>query len=243
MIRRLSDESRCRPARQAEQRPPARHPGSEADRPAASRTSAGSPKGGPCWSRCSRSASTPPTARSTRPSTATPRPGASISSSATRASAQVVEVGDKVTEVEPGDYVSCTVRRPGGSLFDMIGRNDITSEEVYYERGINLCHGYLTEYVRRRRRVHRQGAAEPQAPGRPVRAGQRLRQGDRAGVPGAAAAAGLGAEAGVRPGVRADRPARHDDAQAPRAWRSTRWPPSRARIASRRSSRPTGPPT
>ena len=58
---------------------------------------------------------------------------------------QVVEVGDKVTEVVPGDYVSCTVRRPGGSLYDAIGRNDITSEEVYYERGINLCHGYLTE--------------------------------------------------------------------------------------------------
>jgi threonine dehydrogenase-like Zn-dependent dehydrogenase len=58
---------------------------------------------------------------------------------------QVLEVGDKVTEVRPGDYVSCTVRRPGGSLFDVIGRNDITSEEVYYERGINLCHGYLTE--------------------------------------------------------------------------------------------------
>ena len=59
---------------------------------------------------------------------------------------QVVEVGAHVTEVKPGDYVSCTVRRPGGSLFDRIGRNDITSEEVYYERGINLCHGYLTEY-------------------------------------------------------------------------------------------------
>src|SRR5215212_5855089 len=59
---------------------------------------------------------------------------------------QVVEVGEKVTEVRPGDFVSCTVRRPGGSLFDKIGRNDITSEEVYYERGINLCHGYLTEY-------------------------------------------------------------------------------------------------
>ncbi len=57
----------------------------------------------------------------------------------------VLEVGNKVTEVRPGDYVSCTVRRPGGSLFDVIGRNDITSEEVYYERGINLCHGYLTE--------------------------------------------------------------------------------------------------
>ena len=58
---------------------------------------------------------------------------------------QVVEVGAKVTEVAPGDYVSCTVRRPGGSIYDKIGRNDITSEEVYYERGINLCHGYLTE--------------------------------------------------------------------------------------------------
>ncbi|HZW30902.1 MAG TPA: glucose 1-dehydrogenase [Isosphaeraceae bacterium] len=59
---------------------------------------------------------------------------------------QVLEVGEKVTEVKPGDYVSCTVRRPGGSLFDRIGRNDITSEEVYYERGINLCHGFLTEF-------------------------------------------------------------------------------------------------
>jgi threonine dehydrogenase-like Zn-dependent dehydrogenase len=59
---------------------------------------------------------------------------------------EVLEVGDGVTEVKPGDFVSCTVRRPGGSLFDVIGRNDITSEEVYYERGINLCHGYLTEF-------------------------------------------------------------------------------------------------
>ena len=59
---------------------------------------------------------------------------------------QVVEVGSMVTELKPGDLVSCTVRRPGGSLYDKIGRNDITSEEVYYERGINLCHGYMTEY-------------------------------------------------------------------------------------------------
>jgi threonine dehydrogenase-like Zn-dependent dehydrogenase len=58
---------------------------------------------------------------------------------------RVVAVGEKVTEVRPGDYVSCTVRRPGGSIHDKIGRNDITGEEVYYERGINLCHGFLTE--------------------------------------------------------------------------------------------------
>lgn len=59
---------------------------------------------------------------------------------------QVVEVGPAVKDLKPGDLVSCTVRRPGGSLYDQIGRNDITSEETYYERGINLRHGYLTEY-------------------------------------------------------------------------------------------------
>ncbi len=58
---------------------------------------------------------------------------------------RVLEVGDAVTEVAPGDYVTCTVRRPGGSVYDKIGRNDITSEETYYERGINLCHGFLAE--------------------------------------------------------------------------------------------------
>jgi threonine dehydrogenase-like Zn-dependent dehydrogenase len=58
---------------------------------------------------------------------------------------RVVEVGPAVTELAPGDYVACTVRRPGGSLHDRIGRNDLTSEETYYERGINLCHGFLTE--------------------------------------------------------------------------------------------------
>lgn len=59
---------------------------------------------------------------------------------------RVIEVGSKVTEFKPGDLVSCTVRRPGKSLFDHIGRNDITGQDEYYERGINLCHGYLTEY-------------------------------------------------------------------------------------------------
>lgn len=58
---------------------------------------------------------------------------------------EVVAVGPNVRDLKPGDLVSCTVRRPGGSLYDRIGRNDITSEEVYYERGINLLHGYLTE--------------------------------------------------------------------------------------------------
>lgn len=59
---------------------------------------------------------------------------------------QVVDVGNRVTEFKKGDFVSCTVRRPGKTLFDQIGRNDITGQSEYYERGINLCHGFMTEY-------------------------------------------------------------------------------------------------
>src|SRR6266478_66007 len=45
---------------------------------------------------------------------------------------QVEAVGPNVTEVKPGDYVVATVRRPGQSIYDLIG--------------INLRHGYLTEH-------------------------------------------------------------------------------------------------
>lgn len=58
----------------------------------------------------------------------------------------VEAVGPNVTAVKPGDYVTATVRRPGGSIYDQIGTYDMTSEETYYERGINLLHGFLTEY-------------------------------------------------------------------------------------------------
>ena len=195
---RLLDESRRRPPRQAEQRPPAGHPGPEADRPAASarlphpRGARGPGEGAPDRGRRHR----PRDQRG--PLRQRPARAATTSSSATRASARSLEVGDKVTEVKPGDYVSCTVRRPGGSIFDQIGRNDITSEEVYYERGINLCHGYLTETFVDDAEYIVKVPAEPEAPRRPVRAGQRLRQGDRAGVPGPAAAAGLAPQAGLR---------------------------------------------
>ena len=58
----------------------------------------------------------------------------------------VEAVGPACTRVKPGDYVTATVRRPGGSIYDLIGTNDMTSEETYYERGINLRHGFMTEY-------------------------------------------------------------------------------------------------
>src|SRR5215208_5400486 len=58
---------------------------------------------------------------------------------------RVLEVGPNVRDLEPGDYVVATVRRPGSSIYDKIGTYDMTTDETYYERGINLRHGYLTE--------------------------------------------------------------------------------------------------
>ena len=59
---------------------------------------------------------------------------------------QVEAVGANVTELRPGDYVVATVRRPGTSIYDLIGTNDMTTDDTYFERGINLLHGYLSEY-------------------------------------------------------------------------------------------------
>lgn len=59
---------------------------------------------------------------------------------------RVEAVGTNVSEFKPGDYVTATVRRPGSSLYDRIGAYDMTTDDTYYERGINLRHGFLTEY-------------------------------------------------------------------------------------------------
>jgi len=59
---------------------------------------------------------------------------------------RVEQVGQQVTELEPGDYVVAIVRRPGSSLYDTIGTSDMTTDDVYFERGINLRHGFLTEH-------------------------------------------------------------------------------------------------
>jgi len=58
---------------------------------------------------------------------------------------RVLEVGPNVRDLKPGDYVVATVRRPGSSIYDQIGAYDMTTDETYYERGINLRHGFLTE--------------------------------------------------------------------------------------------------
>src|SRR5919197_599912 len=59
----------------------------------------------------------------------------------------VEEDGPSVPDtITPGTYVVASVRRPGTSIYGQIGLQDFTTDDVYYERGINLLHGYLTEY-------------------------------------------------------------------------------------------------
>lgn len=59
---------------------------------------------------------------------------------------EVLDVGPNVrSSLRPGTLVVATVRRPGSSPYDRIGLQDMTTDDVYYERGINLLHGFLTE--------------------------------------------------------------------------------------------------
>src|ERR1051326_2130578 len=59
---------------------------------------------------------------------------------------RVEEVAPNVTELAPGDYVAAMVRRPGFSIYDRIGLQDMTTADTYCERRINPRHGYLAEY-------------------------------------------------------------------------------------------------
>lgn len=59
---------------------------------------------------------------------------------------RVEAVGRSVTGFKPGDYVVASVRRPGSSIYDHIGLQDMTTDDTYFERGINLRHGFLAEY-------------------------------------------------------------------------------------------------
>ena len=59
---------------------------------------------------------------------------------------RVEAVGPNVSFIRPGDFVVATVRRPGSSIYDAIGLQDMTTDSQYFERGINLRHGYLTEF-------------------------------------------------------------------------------------------------
>src|SRR5215212_8573878 len=44
---------------------------------------------------------------------------------------RVVEIGENVRGLEPGDYVVATGRRPGSSIYDRFGTYDMTTDETY----------------------------------------------------------------------------------------------------------------
>ena len=50
-------------------------------------------------------------------------------------------------EIVIGQLVVVTIRRPGGSAYDRIGRPDLSSDEVFIETGISRAHGFMTEEV------------------------------------------------------------------------------------------------
>ena len=122
----------------------------------------------------------------------------------------VVEaVGENVRRVKVGDYVTATVRRPGGSIYDLIGTNDMTSEEEYYERGINLRHGYLTEYFVDEEEYIVRVPLGSEASARSDGADELCRQGGSSGLRGTAADEGLEASGRIRIGSRPDWSADH----------------------------------
>ena len=62
---------------------------------------------------------------------------------------QVVEVGDGVSSLKPGDYVVPSVRRPCADPDCLACRADLQdfcSTGGFTERGIKMTHGFLTEY-------------------------------------------------------------------------------------------------
>ena len=60
---------------------------------------------------------------------------------------RVVAAGDGVpADLGQGALVVATVRRPGSSAYDRIGMQDMTTDDVYFERGISRLHGYLAEF-------------------------------------------------------------------------------------------------
>ncbi len=60
---------------------------------------------------------------------------------------EVLEVGPKVKDFKPGDLVTATVRRPGTGVLDRMFFHDMTHDDVYFERGINLLHGFFCERI------------------------------------------------------------------------------------------------
>jgi len=52
---------------------------------------------------------------------------------------------DVPSTLKPGGLVVATVRRPGSSIYDRIGLQDMSTSEDFTERGVRRAHGFLAE--------------------------------------------------------------------------------------------------
>ena len=60
---------------------------------------------------------------------------------------RVEAVGPSVpSTITPGTLVVATVRRPGSSVYDQIGLQDMSTTDDFTEHGIRRAHGFLAEY-------------------------------------------------------------------------------------------------
>src|SRR5262245_23565513 len=59
---------------------------------------------------------------------------------------RIEAVGSNVPTVfKPGGLVVATVRRPGSTVYDQVGLQDMSTGDDFTERGIRRAHGYLAE--------------------------------------------------------------------------------------------------
>ena len=164
-----------------------------------------------------RSVSTARIARSSTPSSGPRRRATTSSSSVTRTSAKWSPSGrTSRPRSTVGSLVVATVRRPGTSIYDRIGLQDFTTDDVAHERGINLLHGYLSEYYVEDATYIVPAAGGPRRRRRSPRAGDRPPEGPPPGLRDPAPAARLGTPARPRHRGRHDRPADDDGAAAAR---------------------------
>ena len=103
--------------------------------------------GAACWSKSCASARAELTAKSTTREYGVAPEGFDFLVLGHENFGRVVETGENVKELQKGDFVVATVRRPRGtSIYDKIGEQDFTTDDEYYERGISRLHGYMAEF-------------------------------------------------------------------------------------------------
>ena len=67
-----------------------------------------------------------------------PPPGESYLITGHESFGVVEDVGSAIIDLAPGDFIVATVRRPASSLSDTIGTSDMTTDDHFYERVINV---------------------------------------------------------------------------------------------------------